>query len=166
MLCSVVGRAYVVGNIIVDSIRICQQSRLWIHDDQLNDRIDCLAITFAYACKAQLRGNRINDEDEDGMDLVQKGILAQEELDVITNSASWQPYYCIDCLRATINEGLVRTEHDISYEGRKNAAHTAMEETIANLAGLSFSLPQVWLGRRGQSSTTLCLSCLFILLSR
>ena len=123
------------GNIIVNSIRICQQSRLWIHDDQLNDRVDCLAITFAYACKAQLRGNRINDEEEDGKELVQKGILAQDELDVITNSASWQPYYCIDALRATINEGLVRTEHDISYEGRKNAAHTAMEETIANLAG-------------------------------
>ena len=60
--------------------------------------------------------------------------MAQEELDVITQEAAWQPYYCIDALRATINEGLVKTEHKISYDGRKNAAHTAMEETVGSLA--------------------------------
>jgi putative membrane protein len=122
------------GNIIILSIRICQQSRLWIHSEQLNDRIDCLAITFAYTCKAMLRGNSIDHEEEDGHELVRKGVLAPEELDVISNEAAWQPFYCIDALRAAVNEGLVRTEHEISYEGRKNAAHTAMEDTIVNLA--------------------------------
>ncbi|KAL7495305.1 hypothetical protein ACHAWT_003775 [Skeletonema menzelii] len=122
------------GNIIILSIRICQQSRLWIHCEQLNDRIDCLAITFAYACKAMLRGNSIADDEEDGNALVRKGVLAQEELDVISSEAAWQPFYCIDAIRAAVNEGLVRTEHEISYDGRKNAAHTAMEDTIVNLA--------------------------------
>lgn len=122
------------GAIIVNSIRICQQSRLWIHDDLLNDRVDCLAITFAFVCKAMLRSHCIGDDEEDGKVLVRKGVLAQEELDVITQEAAWQPYYCIDALRATINEGLVRTEHKISYDGRKNAAHTAMEETVGSLA--------------------------------
>ena len=122
------------GAIIVNSIRICQQSRLWIHDELLNDRVDCLAITFAFVCKAMLRGHCISDDEEDGKVLVRKGVLAQEELDVITKEAAWQPYYCIDALRATINEGLVKTEHKISYDGRKNAAHTAMEETVGSLA--------------------------------
>jgi len=122
------------GAIIVNSIRICQQSRLWIHDELLNDRVDCLAITFTFVCKAMLRGHCISDDEEDGKVLVRKGVLAQEELDVITQEAAWQPYYCIDALRATINEGLVKTEHKISYDGRKNAAHTAMEETVGTLA--------------------------------
>jgi predicted membrane chloride channel (bestrophin family) len=122
------------GQIIINSIRICQQSRLWIHCEQLNDRIDCLAITFAFACKAMLRGNSIGHADEDGNELVRRGVLAQEELDQIAGDAAWQPFYCIDAIRATVNEGLVRTEHEISYDGRKNAAHTAMEDTIVNLA--------------------------------
>lgn len=122
------------GQIIINSIRICQQSRLWIHCEQLNDRIDCLAITFAFACKAMLRGNSIGSADEDGNELVRRGVLAQEELDQISNDTAWQPFYCIDAIRATVNEGLVRTEHEISYDGRKNAAHTAMEDTIVNLA--------------------------------
>ena len=122
------------GQIIINSIRICQQSRLWIHSEQLNDRIDCLAITFAFACKAMLRGNSIGSAEEDGNELVRRGVLAQEELDQIANDTAWQPFYCIDAIRATVNEGLVRTEHEISYGGRKNAAHTAMEDTIVNLA--------------------------------
>lgn len=122
------------GQIIINSIRICQQSRLWIHCEQLNDRIDCLAITFAFACKAMLRGNSIGSAEEDGNELVRRGVLAQEELDQIANDTAWQPFYCIDAIRATVNEGLVRTEHEISYGGRKNAAHTAMEDTIVNLA--------------------------------
>ena len=122
------------GQIIINSIRICQQSRLWIHCEQLNDRIDCLAITFAFACKAMLRGNSIGSADEDGNGLVRRGVLAQEELDQISSDSAWQPFYCIDAIRATVNEGLVRTEHEISYDGRKNAAHIAMEDTIVNLA--------------------------------
>ncbi|KAL7449310.1 hypothetical protein ACHAWC_001382 [Mediolabrus comicus] len=122
------------GQIIINSIRICQQSRLWIHCEQLNDRIDCLAITFAFACKAMLRGNSIGHAEEDGNELVRRGVLAQEELDQISSDSAWQPFYCIDAIRATVNEGLVRTEHEISYDGRKNAAHTAMEDTIVNLA--------------------------------
>lgn len=122
------------GQIIINSIRICQQSRLWIHCEQLNDRIDCLAITFAFACKAMLRGNSIGSADEDGNELVRRGVLAQEELDQISNDTAWQPFYCIDAIRATVNEGLVRTEHEISYDGRKNAAHTAMEDTVVTLA--------------------------------
>ena len=93
------------GQIIINSIRICQQSRLWIHCEQLNDRIDCLAITFAFACKAMLRGNSIGHAEEDGAELVRRGVLAQEELDQISSDSAWQPFYCIDAIRATVNKG-------------------------------------------------------------
>lgn len=122
------------GAIIVHSIRIGQQGRLWIQDESLVDRICCLATTFGYACKAQLRGNAIEDDVEDGAKLVNRGVLSQEELNAIASQKAWQPYYCIDALRATINNGLLKGCGGNTNDWLKNAAHSAMEETICSLA--------------------------------
>ncbi|KAL7529637.1 hypothetical protein ACHAWF_003060, partial [Thalassiosira exigua] len=122
------------GTIIVGAIRITQQGRLWIDDDALFDRLCCLAITFSYACKAHLRGNSIKDEDEDGAKLVCRGILTQEELDAIDKFSSWQPYYCIDAMRAVTNAGLKAERDERCFDWMKNSAHRAMEDTICVLS--------------------------------
>lgn len=98
------------------------------------DRLHCMAITFAYACKAQLRDHSIKNKCEDGADLVRRGVLTQEELDLMDKQTAWQPYYCIDALRAVINEGLLRNDKSTHPYWRLNSAHVAMESTISNLA--------------------------------
>ena len=47
-------------------------------------RMNGISITFAYACKALLRGNSLDDEEEEGARLVEEGLLSQAELDVIS----------------------------------------------------------------------------------
>lgn len=93
-----------------------------------------MAITFAYACKAQLRGNSIKNKVEDGANLVRRGVLAQEELDMIGKQTAWQPYYCIDAMRAVMNEGLLLNNNQNHPDWRLQSAHQAMENTIAKLS--------------------------------
>lgn len=121
------------GTIIVCTIRLSQQAHLWIKDPALVDRLSCLAITYAYCCKAHLRGKGIEDDTEGGAILLKKGVISQEELDLISNQNGWQPFYCIDAMRATIFEGLKSDEMKDNWWG-KNAAQTAMEETICTLS--------------------------------
>lgn len=121
------------GSIIIYTIRITQQGQLWIEDEALLARLSCLAITFSYACKAQLRGKSIEDDEEDGAKLVLKGVISQEEINMIARTTAWQPYYCIDAMRATINEGL-KADRGNMDDWRKSAAHHAMEDTICTLS--------------------------------
>ena len=111
---------------------MAQQAHLWIKEPELVYRLSCLAITFAYCCKAQLRGTGIEDETEDGAALVKEGILSREELDMIATQNGWQPYYCIDAMRVTISTGITVEERD--YEWKMNAAQISMEETIGSLS--------------------------------
>ena len=120
------------GSMIVCSIRIAQQAHLWIKEPALVHRLSCLAIIFAYCCKAQLRGAGVEDVTEGGGKLLEKGVISQEELDMISRQSGWQPYYCIDAMRAVVSSGL---EANSKHDGWKNnAAQTAMEETICKLA--------------------------------
>eukprot|EP00581_Thalassiosira_minuscula_P019861 CAMPEP_0183733208 /NCGR_PEP_ID=MMETSP0737-20130205/40477_1 /TAXON_ID=385413 /ORGANISM="Thalassiosira miniscula, Strain CCMP1093" /LENGTH=384 /DNA_ID=CAMNT_0025966413 /DNA_START=441 /DNA_END=1594 /DNA_ORIENTATION=+ len=148
------------GTLIVYSIRIAQQGHvshwkliddrllnilifiavalIFLHialdeNEALSHRLGYLAVTFAYACKAQLRGNKIEHDEEDGPELVRKGIISQEEMDVIARQTAWQPYYCIDAMRAAINEGL-KMGRGSPDEWKQNAAACAMEDTICTLA--------------------------------
>eukprot|EP00984_Skeletonema_dohrnii_P010664 scaffold4179_cov71-Skeletonema_dohrnii-CCMP3373.AAC.5 len=120
------------GTIIVSSIRMAQQAHLWIKEPALVHRLSCLSIIFAYCCKAHLRGLGLDDDTEGGSKLLRKGVISQEELDLISRQSGWQPYYCIDAMRAVVSAGL-RTD-DEQGGWKKNAAQTAMEETICKLA--------------------------------
>ena len=123
------------GTIIVNSIRIVQQARVWIEDPAATVRISQLAITFSYACMAHLRGSSIEDSEQEGANLVLRGVLTQRELDAIALQTGWQPYYCIDALRSAALEGLSKNKgaHD-GNSWKENVAHLAIEETTATLA--------------------------------
>mmetsp|Transcript_8540 Transcript_8540/g.14823 ORF Transcript_8540/g.14823 Transcript_8540/m.14823 type:complete len:455 (-) Transcript_8540:326-1690(-) len=123
------------GTLIVTCVKLSQQARLWIENERLARRLGCLAITFAYASKAQLRGNKIQDEEEDGDNLVNRGVLHQEELDLMAQQSAWQPYYCIDAMRAAVHEGIdINDEHSHMKEWVLNAAQSSMEDTIGTLS--------------------------------
>ena len=116
---------------IVCSIRIAQQAHLWIKDPALVHRVSCLAIIFAYCSKAQLNGAGVEDETENGAELIQKGVISKEELDIISRHSGWQSFYCINEMRAVISSGL---EADSMQDyWKNNAAQNAMEETICKL---------------------------------
>lgn len=114
------------------TIRLSQQAHLWIKDSAVIDRLSCLSILFAYSCKAQLRGVGIEAEAESGASLVHKGVITQEELDLIATQSGWQPFYCIDAMRSTISTGLKAEE--VTDEWKMNAAHSALENTICSLS--------------------------------
>ncbi len=115
------------GSMIVCAIRITQQAHLWIKEPALVRRVSCLAIMYAYCCKAQLNGAAV----EDGAKLLKKGVVSQEELDLISRQSGWQSFYCIDEMRAAISSGLeADSVHD---QWKNNAAQTAMEETMSKL---------------------------------
>lgn len=120
------------GTIIVTSIRITQQAHLWIENPVLIQRLSRLAMIFCYCCKSQLRGAGIQDESEGGAQLFQKRIISQEELDIMSAQGGWQPFYCIDAMRASIAAGLKSNENQDGWE--RNAAQAAMEASIVTLS--------------------------------
>jgi len=119
------------GTIIVQSIRLAQQGRVWLKDDELRSRLSGLSIAYAYACKAQLRGNSLLDVDEDGFELTMRGIICQEELDIVAAQDSWQAYYFIDAMRAAVHEGFTKSDCDAWAKG---TGRDAMEDTICTLS--------------------------------
>ncbi|EJK70422.1 hypothetical protein THAOC_08223 [Thalassiosira oceanica] len=108
-----------------------QQGRVWLKDDELRSRLSRLSIAYAYACKAQLRGNSLLDDEEDGSELTMRGIICQEELDIVAAQDSWQAYYFIDAMRAVVHEGFTKSDCDAwtKFTGRD-----AMEDTICTLS--------------------------------
>ena len=71
------------------------------------------------------------DDEEDGLALTLRGIISEDELDIVTAQASWQAYYFIDAMRAVVHEGFTKSDCDgwVKYTGRE-----AMEETICTLS--------------------------------
>ena len=84
------------GGAIFSTIHICQQGCAWISDARLRRRLVHTVVVFAWASKAMLRGNFLEDEVEEGRALVERGLLDQEELDEIARCIGWQPYYVLD----------------------------------------------------------------------
>mmetsp|Transcript_24232 Transcript_24232/g.34666 ORF Transcript_24232/g.34666 Transcript_24232/m.34666 type:complete len:377 (-) Transcript_24232:170-1300(-) len=119
------------GSMIVCTIRIAQQAHLWIKEPALVRRVSCLAVMYAYCCKAQLNGAGVEDDTQEGTKLLQKGVVSQEELDMISRQSGWQSFYCIDEMRATISSGL--EADSMQDQWKNNAAQTAMEETMGKL---------------------------------
>ena len=44
---------------------------------------------------------------------------------------AWEPYYCIDAMRATINQGLLQADRKSTHDWSKIVAQQAMEEPYA-----------------------------------
>jgi len=120
------------GDLIYASISTVQQGRCWICNEDQVHRLSSTVIVFAYACKAQLRGKSLCKED--GLKLVQRGILSREELDVATIQSGWEPYYFLDVMRAVISQASFREDNETNLMGGEVAAQLSLEKSIDLLA--------------------------------
>ena len=77
-------------------------NRRFFDNEELQDRFSRFIIVFSYACKSLLRGKSLTAEGEDGPALVKRGLLTQQELDIMESSPSWQPHFCLDVIREVI----------------------------------------------------------------
>ena len=53
---------------------------------------------------------------------------------MIARQNAWEPYYCIDAMRATINQGLLQADRESTRDWSKIVAQQAMERTICTLS--------------------------------
>ena len=60
-----------------------------------------------------------------------RGIICEEELDIVGAQDSWQAYYFIDAMRAAVHEGFTKSDCDTWAKG---SGRDAMEETICTLS--------------------------------
>jgi len=122
------------GALILSSVHTVQQGRSWISNEEKADRLSCAVITFAYTAKALLRGNSIHNEDEEGLKLVERGILCKEELHMMSLQGGWQPHYCLDVVRAVINQVLAKKgDTNLVGEAMRNAAQLSIEKTLRKM---------------------------------
>ena len=92
-----------------------------------------MIIVFAWACKAQLNGRSLVHAE--GPPLVARGMLEQAELDAIGEQAGWQPYYCLDVLRAVMSEAWRREGGTtLPSEATRTSAYLALESLYVELA--------------------------------
>ena len=90
------------GEIIQNCLDFSRKSTLWCLDRTFSDRLNRYIVCFPYAAKAQLRGLSLTDESESGQSLVDRGFLAQEELDFLKENPCWEPEFFLDLMRATV----------------------------------------------------------------
>jgi len=55
---------------------------------------------------------------------------------MIARQNAWEPYYCINAMRATINQGLLQADRENTHDWSKIVAQQAMERTICTLSTL------------------------------
>ena len=77
-------------------------NRTWFANEELQDKLSGYIIVFGYSCKSLLRGKSLNEEGEDGKDLVKRRLISQKELDLMHNTPCWQPHFCLDMIREII----------------------------------------------------------------
>ena len=90
------------GEIIQNCLDFSRKSTLWCLDQDYSDRLNRYIVCFPYAAKAQLRGLSLTDETESGQTLVERGFLAEEELDFLKENPCWEPEFFLDLMRATV----------------------------------------------------------------
>ena len=71
------------------------------------------------------------DDEEDGSELILRGVISEEELKLEAAHASWPAYYFIDAMRAVVHEGITKSDCD---EWSKYSGREAMEKTICTLS--------------------------------
>ena len=128
--------------LVYASINATQQARVWFEDEKLLNRFINIVIVFAWTCKAQLRGKRLEDEGEEGhpsiseagkqLGLVKRKLLEEGELAQFESVVGWQPQYCIDIMRAVVHQEFSSGEPKNRYN---LAAKMSMMESSVN--GLS-----------------------------
>lgn len=88
------------GTIISTSADVTRMASNWIVDEAFANRFCRFVVVFSYASKALLRGNSLEDFDEEGEKLIEREFLTREELQDMTQYDGWQPQYCLDMLDA------------------------------------------------------------------
>jgi len=120
------------GGLIYAAINTVQQGQCWICNEDQVRRLSSTVIVFAYACKAQLRGNLLREGD--GSHLVRRGLLSREELDVATIQSGWEPYYFLDVMRAVISQASLCDGNTTNLMGGGFVAQLSLEKSIDSLA--------------------------------
>ena len=137
--------------LVYASINATQQARVWFEDEKLLNRFINIVIVFAWTCKAQLRGKRLEDEGEEGHPsiseagkqlglepLVQRKLLEEKELAQFKQVEGWQPQYCIDIMRAVVHQELSSGEGEPNEGEPKRYNLTAKMSMIeSSVNGLS-----------------------------
>ncbi|KAK1741029.1 bestrophin family protein [Skeletonema marinoi] len=90
------------GDIISKSLDLGIMNRRWFDDAELQNQMSRFIVVYSYACKALLRGQSLTHEEGDGSALVERGLLSQQELDLMDSSPSWQPFFCLEVIRAIV----------------------------------------------------------------
>lgn len=88
------------GIIISTSADVTRMASNWIVDEAFANRFCRFVVVYAYASKALLRGNCLEDPQEEGEHLIEREFLTREELEDMTKYDGWQPQYCLDMLDA------------------------------------------------------------------
>ena len=92
------------GDIISRSLELNMLNIRWINSGVLNDRISRYIIAYCYASMALLKGTSLAADDGNGKELVERGVLTQDELDYLEEYPFWQPHFFIELIRAVIVE--------------------------------------------------------------
>lgn len=122
------------GKLIYAAVHAAQQGSSWIQNSNLRDGFVKYLIVFPYASKAMLRGKSLKDEMEEGPTMVSSGLLSQEELNEIA-ATNWEPHFCIDMLRAIMNEELSESHGQVgTKKGIHDTALYPLEDSLRDLA--------------------------------
>ena len=126
------------GKMTATCVNVAGQSLTWFADEELLDRFLTHCIIFPYSCKAVLRGNALTGSLEEGPRFLQSGMLTDADLGVIVRHGTFPPFACIDIMRRTMHEELLKY-HSNNYDHRRlppeavNGAYLAMENSLNEL---------------------------------
>ncbi|CAB9510853.1 UPF0187 protein [Seminavis robusta] len=104
------------GEIIQNCLDFSRKATLWVREKSFSDRLNRYIVCFPYAAKAQLRGLSLTDDTESGKLLVERGFLAQEELDFLRDNPCWEPEFFLDLMRATVASIILAQWDRAEYE--------------------------------------------------
>ena len=124
-------------DIITNCLDLSMQSYRWFSNRDFADHMNRYLIVYAYACKAQLRGESIKGIGGDGKALVLRGHLSMEELEDIHNYPSWQPHYCTEMMREIHQASMLQSGsfylEPVKMHGQ---LYRCFDNTIKNLINL------------------------------
>lgn len=124
-------------DIITNCLDLSMQSYRWFSNRDFADHMNRYLIVYAYACKAQLRGESIKGIGGDGEALVLRGHLSMEELEDIHNYPSWQPHYCTEMMREIHQASMLQSGsfylEPVKMHGQ---LYRCFDNTIKNLINL------------------------------